>query len=83
MANTPGVIEWLFVQKKEVVNENNKDDDNVNGEVNNPTGNSNNTNNDTQNNLPQTGGTLSVLVISVALIVILSGVFILKKQKNK
>lgn len=83
MANTPGVIEWLFVQKKEVVNENNKDDDNVNGEVNNSTGNSNNTNNDTQNNLPQTGGTLSVLVISVALIVILSGVFILKKQKNK
>lgn len=83
MANTPGVIEWLFVQKKEVVNENNKDDDNVNGEVNNPTGNSNNTNNDTQNNLPQTGGTPSVLAISVALLVILAGVFILKKQKNK
>lgn len=83
MANTPGVIEWLFVQKKEVVNENNKDDDNINEEVNNPTDNSNNINNDTQNNLPQTGGTSSVLVISVALIVILAGVFILKKAKNK
>lgn len=64
-------------------------DDNIPSDDNNEDGNTTNgnsgvnDNNNTENNLPQTGGTSSVIVISLALIVMVAGIFILKKKKNK